>query len=94
MPLFDVITNPYMNGMPLRERTQVQFWMWQADFFRWRHDGVWRWLAWKMPRKLVYWCGIRLAAQPPFFNRNPDSIGIMETLTEWEKVTDGKQAKD
>ena len=25
-------------------------------------EDAWMWIAWKMPRKLVYWCAIRLMA--------------------------------
>lgn len=28
---------------------------------RWTED-VWLWLAFRMPRKLVYWCAVRVAA--------------------------------
>ena len=28
-------------------------------------DAIWVWLAWRLPRRLVYWCAIRVATHEP-----------------------------
>lgn len=90
--MFDVFRNPSLGeGMTFREKLRVQGWLWQADVYRWRKDGLWRWLAWKMPRSLVYWCGIRLASQEVYSSTHPDDIGAIDALRKWDAVTDGKQ---
>jgi hypothetical protein len=94
MRLFEVFHNPPMSDTTFREKVRIQTWIWQADFYRWRQDGVWRSLAWMVPRRLVYWCGIRLASQPRYSRTHPDAIGIMDALKKWDAVTDGKQTEN
>jgi hypothetical protein len=28
-------------------------------------DGLWQWLAWRLPRRLVYWCAVRVGTYEP-----------------------------
>lgn len=45
------------------------------------------WLAWKLPRRLVYWCAVRLLAAatvPPHGDQVvPELTGLL-ALTQWE----------
>lgn len=51
-------------------------------------DKFYLWLAFRLPRKLVYWCAVRLIAhattQPAYQNMEPNRIGCMEALDEWK----------
>lgn len=41
----------------------VSTWRIRATMLRRRaSERMWMWLAWRMPRKLAYWCTIRLGA--------------------------------
>jgi hypothetical protein len=31
----------------------------------WDSDTVWQWIAWRLPRRLVYWCAIRIGTFEP-----------------------------
>ena len=46
-------------------------------------------IAWLLPRKIVYWCAIRLMAHatsaPDYMNEHPDSVSIIKALDRWEK---------
>jgi hypothetical protein len=44
-------------------------------------------LAWRMPRKLVYWCAIRLGAhatQGQYSNQEVPALTFMDALKRWE----------
>jgi len=44
--------------------------------------------VWKLPKKLVYWCAIRVAAEATagkYGNEMPDTVSIITALTRWEK---------
>lgn len=49
-------------------------------------ERLWMWLAWRLPRRLVYWASIRLmsTATGAYSNRTPDGINIMEALHVWD----------
>jgi len=50
-------------------------------------ERVWRWLAWKTPHGLVYWCAIRLmahATQGPWSNQEVPALLAMDALKRWE----------
>jgi hypothetical protein len=45
-----------------------------------------RWLAWKLPRQLVYWCAIRLiahATQGKYSATVAPDLGAIEALKRW-----------
>jgi hypothetical protein len=50
-------------------------------------DSVWRWLAWMLPRKLVYWAAIRLmghATMGQYGETDPNDLPVMEALHRWD----------
>jgi len=49
-------------------------------------ERIYIWLAWHMPRRLVYWCAIRLAAratQPPYEKQEVPELKVMDALNRW-----------
>ena len=45
------------------------------------------WLSWKMPRRLVYWCAVRLGAESTVLsNEEVPSIRMMDALRRWNAV--------
>lgn len=58
---------------------------------RWRlreaREGAWRWIAWRLPRRLVYWAAIRVmvhATTGRWSNQIVPDIEPAEILTRWE----------
>lgn len=50
-------------------------------------EKIWEYLAWKLPRRLVYWCAIRLAAAATtgrYSSRTPDEVSVLDALDAWE----------
>jgi len=43
---------------------------------------IWMWLAWKLPRPLVYWATIRLVTWR--CNGNPTERPILDSLKVWD----------
>ena len=53
----------------------------------WRTEDLWMKLAWLLPRRLVYWCAIRVgceATQDKWSNESPTSLLMMDALKRWE----------
>lgn len=51
-------------------------------------DRVVRSLAWKLPRRLVMWCFVRVVAHATageWGNSSPTEVNTMEALNRWEK---------
>jgi len=49
-------------------------------------DCLMRWLAWKLPRTLVYWCSIRLvshATTGPWSNEEAPRLLAMDAVNRW-----------
>ena len=49
-------------------------------------EGATIWLAWRVPRRLAYWCAVRVnsrATVKDFPNRTPDEVSIMDALRVW-----------
>lgn len=47
---------------------------------------IWRFIAWKVPKKLVYWCAMRLicnATQGQYGNQNVPDLTAMDALERW-----------
>lgn len=52
-----------------------------------RHERFWRWLAWKLPAGLVYWCALRLGAhatQGQWSGQIVPELYFMDALKRWE----------
>ena len=51
-------------------------------------EKFWMWLAWRMPRKLVYFCGIRMwahATGPKWPTTEAPAITADLTLRRWDQ---------
>jgi hypothetical protein len=49
-------------------------------------ESVIRWIAWHLPRPVVYWCSIRLianATQGEYGNQVVPELGAMDALQRW-----------
>ena len=60
-------------------------------------EKFWRWLAWKLPRRLVYWCAIRLlsaATLPPYGDQIVPGLLALVALERWESCADGNPNPD
>lgn len=51
-------------------------------------ERVYRYIAWRLPRKLVHWASIRLMAHATIVwpTRTPDEVSIMDSLNAWELI--------
>lgn len=50
-------------------------------------ENLWKFLAWKMPDRLVYWCAIRLmsaASTGKYSSYAPSEISVIDALDAWE----------
>jgi hypothetical protein len=50
-------------------------------------ETLWIWIAWKLPRRLVYWCTMRLGAnatQGKYNTTNPSELTFMDAIKRWE----------
>ena len=49
-------------------------------------EKFWIWLAWKLPKDLVYWCAVRVASHATTTAgvEEPDRVGIIQMLKRWE----------
>jgi hypothetical protein len=71
-----------------------RFWCWLAGLTwesrRWVErlpERFWCWLAWYTPRRLVYWCAIRLMAHAtmgPWSAQVVPELVAMDALKRWE----------
>jgi hypothetical protein len=52
-------------------------------------EKIYFWIAWKLPRKLVYWCTIRLMAHATQtaegIYQEPNEISIFNMLDRWNR---------
>lgn len=51
-------------------------------------EKFWTWLAYRMPRKLVYWCAIRLMAHATcgkYGTTIVPELSAMDALDRWDK---------
>jgi hypothetical protein len=51
-------------------------------------EDFWLKLAWWLPRRLVYWCAIRLgchATQGQWDTESPTTLLMVDALNRWEK---------
>ena len=50
-------------------------------------ERLYKWIAWRLPKKLVYWCAIRLlshATQGKWGNQEVPKLLAMDALNRWE----------
>ena len=49
-------------------------------------DRAWMWLAWALPRRLAYWCAIRVAthASRSMYDAEMPAITITDMLGRWD----------
>lgn len=50
-------------------------------------DKIYTWLAWRLPRRLVYWASIRLmvaATQGKYSSQIVPDLAAMDALKRWE----------
>lgn len=53
------------------------------------HGGLWAWLAWMLPRPLVYWATIRLAGYATsgvYGATDPSRLSVMDALARWAPI--------
>lgn len=47
-------------------------------------ERIWIWLAWFMPKRLVYWCAVRLGAHATFVGvENVPEMTFLDALKRW-----------
>lgn len=50
-------------------------------------DKIWMWIAWHLPKRLVYWCAIRVDAHATtgdYGSQNVPDLLAMDALKRWE----------
>lgn len=52
-------------------------------------EWIWRWIAWHLPKRLVYWCAVRVGAHATVGAKYGRTIvpelRMMEALDRWPK---------
>lgn len=52
-------------------------------------ERIMMWIAWHLPKTLVYWCSIRMiayATQGEYSNQEVPALGAMDALHRWPSV--------
>ncbi|KKL24469.1 hypothetical protein LCGC14_2415010 [marine sediment metagenome] len=81
------------DGMPPTIRKRLQWWYWNRIKFgimrHWTMDNFWQWLAFKLPKKLVYHSAIRTWAHattcPSGLKECASTTTMSDTIKRWEK---------
>jgi hypothetical protein len=50
-------------------------------------DKLRMWIAWRMPKSVVYWCAVRVGAhaiQGKYSNQNVPELLFMDALQRWQ----------
>lgn len=50
-------------------------------------NPVWKWIAWKLPKPLIYWCAIRLiafATTGKYGKQCVPELAAMDALKRWD----------
>jgi hypothetical protein len=53
-----------------------------------RADNWWSWLAWHMPRRLAYWCAVRVfvhATGEEWSSEEVPEVTCLEAMRRWDK---------
>jgi hypothetical protein len=64
-------------------KNKILFWV----FVTAKGYKFWSWLAWRLPKRLVYWAAIRLianATQGKYSNQVVPELKILDALERWE----------
>ncbi len=59
-------------------------------------EKFWFSLAWKLPKKLVYYCGVRMGAHATtgqYGSDNVDEVTMIETLKRWARTSHEKEVQ-
>lgn len=80
------------DSMPLTIRKRVLHWYWQhitVHTYKWTIDEFWGWLAYKLPKKLVWHATIRLwpyaTTCPSGCNEIAGDTTVENAIKRWEK---------
>lgn len=81
------------DGMPPTIYFQIKCWWWKhitAYTYKWLHwDTLWQWLAFRLPKKLVYHCAIRIWAHattcPSGCKEVVGETTVNDAIRRWEK---------
>ena len=52
-------------------------------------DGIYKWLAWHLPRRLVMWCACRVGAhatQGQWSTEEVPKLKFMDAMKRWEEM--------
>jgi len=69
---------------------------WRYLVYKWWHSTLPLWVANKMPKKIVYWCAIRVgvnATTKVYENQVVAELLVMDALKRWEILYGQKQSK-
>ena len=50
-------------------------------------EKIWIWIAWRLPKKLVMWCGYRIGAfatQGRYGDTIVPELGFMDAMKRWD----------
>ncbi len=64
----------------------MRMWILKYEYEKWRDKAI-QFIVWKLPKRLVYWCAIRVVADATIGKyRETDAARIpaMEALKRWE----------
>lgn len=81
---------PYEEPLTVKERLSVRYMLKKGDVMAFFDHGLWQWLAWKMPHRLVLWCFIRVCANAGT-DVPPDKITYDLAYKRWEGTKNGKK---
>lgn len=80
------------DGMSPTIRYRIKWWWWNhvtAHTYKWTIDTFWQWFAFKLPKKLVYHCTIRVWAHATTCRSGRNEIvhvtAMDNALKRWEK---------
>lgn len=81
------------DGIPPTIYWQVKYWWWfhvvYVVKYKWTIDEFWRLLSYKLPKKLIYHCAIRIWAHatscPSGYNEDVTITTMDDAIRRWEK---------
>ena len=50
-------------------------------------EKIWMWIAWRLPKELVYWCAMRVGAhatQGQYGNQEVPALLFMDAIKRWD----------
>ena len=81
-----------VDTMPPTIHMQAKYWWWKhvdAHTYKWTMDTFWQWLAFKLPKKLVYHCTIRVWVRATCHGsgcgEDITTTTVSDALRRWEK---------